>query len=247
MKTRPYILTLAGFDPSAGAGVLADVKTFEANKCVGMAVQTANTIQTEDYFTSVNWLSEADILMQLSVLMDRYSFAGVKIGLIPSFSFLTKAIDLIRSKNESAIIIWDPVLSASAGFDFEHDLEASEGLLKQVNYITPNWNEVKQLSGLPDALQGAILLSKSTAVYLKGGHHPNYPGKDFLVRNGEIKAFNPKQGDFSQKHGSGCILASALTANLVLGYPEQKAILRTKRYMEEFLKSSLSLLGHHKL
>lgn len=247
MKTRPYILTLAGFDPSGGAGVLADVKTFEANKCLGMAVQTANTIQTEDHFASVNWLSEEDVLAQLKLLIERYSFAGVKIGLIPSFSFLAKAIDVIRSKNESAIIVWDPVLSASAGFDFEHDLNELEQVLKQVNYITPNWNEITQLSGLSDALEGAKALSKSTKVYLKGGHHPDYPGKDFLVCNEEIKAFNPKPGDFNPKHGSGCVLASALTANLVLGYPEQKAILRTKRYMEEFLKSSLSLLGHHKL
>ena len=73
-KKNNYILTIAGFDPSGGAGILADVKTFEQNKCIGMAVQTANTIQTEDEFLSVNWVNEDIVIKQLEKLLIKYTF-----------------------------------------------------------------------------------------------------------------------------------------------------------------------------
>ena len=88
MKTRPKILTIAGFDPSGGAGILADIKTIEANKCLGFAVCTANTIQNENEFVSPNWITEKEVFAQLEVLMKIHTFDYVKIGLISSFEFL---------------------------------------------------------------------------------------------------------------------------------------------------------------
>lgn len=245
MKKRPNILSIGGFDPSGGAGVLADVKTIEALKGVGMAVQTANTVQTEDLFLSVNWFSSDEIIIQLKALLNRYVFDGVKIGLIHDFLFLNKFIPLLRENNPSVIIVWDPVLSASAGFKFDQDLSVLSQVLSKVDYITPNWNEMRKLSKAETAQLGGELLSAYTKVYLKGGHHETNPGKDFLFDNENVKSFNPKPGPYSEKHGSGCVFASALVVNLCKGYPEQKAILRAKRYIEQFLKSDASKLGRH--
>lgn len=246
MIKRPNIITIAGFDPSGGAGVLADVKTFEAHRCSGFAVQTANTIQTEDEFLSVNWIDQSLIKDQLRALCERYSIQGVKIGLIPSLSFMLEILAIVRDLNENLTIVWDPILSASAGFDFKHDLGKLKEVLSKVDYITPNWNEIKQLSGNNYSLQGAQALSEVTSIYLKGGHNKESQGKDYLFNENGMRSFNPKAGNYYEKHGSGCVFSSALISNLLRGYPTQKAVLKSKRYIEEFLKSDRSKLGKHK-
>lgn len=246
MRIRPQILTIAGFDPSGGAGILADVKTFESIRCVGMAVQTANTVQTADDFKSVNPIENKLILSQLDVLLDAYVFDAIKIGLVPSFELLDQLLNRLHDRNDKMPIIWDPVLSSSSGFEFHNDVSQLIPLLKKVSYITPNWNEIKVLSGGQEPVQGAKALSEHTAVYLKGGHSSE-KGKDYFFRNGKVKALNPRNGEFFEKHGSGCVFASALTAFLAKGYPEQKAMLRAKRYIEHYLQSNKSLLGYHKL
>lgn len=246
MKKRPHILTIAGFDPSGGAGILADIKTIESLGGVGMAVQTANTIQTEDAFMSVNWVDENQIMEQLLALLDRYVFDGVKIGLIPSLEFLGRIIPLVSLNNNKAQVIWDPVLSASAGFDFEQNLSGLNAAVKLVDWITPNWHEAQRLGGNENALEGMQELGRSTHVYLKGGHNEKDKGKDYLIAQGVIKGFNAKKGRYFEKHGSGCVFSTALAVHLAKGYPKQKAILRSKRYVEFFLKSTPTLLGGHK-
>lgn len=246
MKTRPKILTIAGFDPSGGAGILADIKTIEANKCLGFAVCTANTIQNEHEFVSPNWMTEKEVFAQLEVLMKIHKFEYVKIGLISSFEFLRKINSKLITQTPSLKIIWDPILSASAGFDFNHDLSELKTVLKDVYMITPNWNEIKQLSGNEDALAGAALLAQFTHVYLKGGHHPTAKGKDYLFFDGKVNVFNSKKKVNYEKHGSGCVFSSALTSNLAKKYPVVKACLRSKNYMYKFLNSSPTLLGTHK-
>lgn len=248
MKEWPKILSIAGFDPSGGAGVLADVKTFEAHRCMGFAVITANTIQNESEFLSPNWIDEALIFKQLDHLLKIHAFQYVKIGLIPSLSFLKKVNAKLLTHNPSVKIIWDPILSASSGFDFKHDLVDLEEVLKKIFLITPNWDEAKLLSNNKEALRGAETLSKYTNVYLKGGHNEEKPGKDYFFFDGEACSFNPKNRiPVYDKHGSGCVLSSALTANFAKGFPSSKVCLKSKRYLESFLTSSTALLGKHKI
>lgn len=248
-KKNKYILTIAGFDPSGGAGILADIKTFEQYQCVGMGVQTANTIQIENEFLSVNWIDENIVISQLELLLTKYRFSYVKVGLIPSLEFLQNVISIIQLNNNHTKIIWDPILSASTGFDFNHNLNDLESILKQVYLITPNWNEVKKLSKQTDAIKGAKVLSEFTKVLLKGGHNEFNLGKDYLFQDDLQKGFNPKKTvkPIFAKHGSGCVLSSAITANLFQGYPLHKAILKSKRYMEGFLSSNKTMLGNHRL
>tara|TARA_B100000809_G_scaffold119529_1_gene117780 strand:+ start:11973 stop:12719 length:747 start_codon:yes stop_codon:yes gene_type:complete len=246
-KKRVKILTIAGFDPSGGAGLLADVKTIEANKCAAFAVCTANTIQNEKEFIAVNWIEEDEVFAQMDILLKAHQFKFVKVGLISSLEFLKKIIKIINSYNEKPKIIWDPILSASAGFDFNHDLTALDEVLKDIYIITPNWNEIKKLSENNDPENGAEQLAQLTNVYLKGGHNPLRKGKDYFYYNESVFSFNPNVKVRYEKHGSGCVFSSALASNLAKGYPIIKSCLRSKSYMYKFLNSSTNLLGSHKL
>ncbi|MBL4653442.1 MAG: hydroxymethylpyrimidine/phosphomethylpyrimidine kinase [Flavobacteriales bacterium] len=244
MNPRPKILSIAGFDPSGGAGVLADVKTFEQHKVLGMGISTANTIQNENEFIAVNWIDETQIFSQLEILIKKHTFQFVKIGLVPNLQFLIEVLNRLCSGGTK--IIWDPILSSSSGFDFKHDLSELNTVLKKIFLITPNWNETKTLSAEEEAMRGAKKLSKLTKVYLKGGHNSEQRGKDFLFTNGKVFPFNPKGKKVSEKHGSGCVFSSALAANLTKGYPIVKACLQSKEYVTKVLESNESLLGYHK-
>jgi hydroxymethylpyrimidine/phosphomethylpyrimidine kinase len=246
-KERIKILTIAGFDPSGGAGLLADVKTIEANKCSAFAVCTANTIQNESEFVEVNWIDEDEVFTQLDIILKAHQFDFVKVGLVPSLGFLKNIVSKLNSQKSIPKIIWDPILSASAGFDFNHDLSELKEVLKHLYIITPNWNEIKQLSGNDNSQEGAEQLALLTNVYLKGGHNPETKGKDYFYFEDQLLPFNPKVKVLYDKHGSGCVFSSALVSNLAKGYPIIKTCLRSKAYMYKFLNSSPGLLGTHRL
>lgn len=245
MKKRPLVLSIAGFDPTGGAGVLADIKAFEQNKVQGMAVITGNTIQSEDTFLEVDWVDESFVEKQLDLLIEQYQFKYIKIGLIPNLDFLKHLLS--KPKVKAAKIIWDPILKASSGYDFKHHLEQLKDVLPSIYLITPNWDEVKVLSNNSDAQLGAELLAKQTNVYLKGGHSDKQIGKDYLyTTNGKVYPFNPMGNYPTPKHGSGCVLSSSLAANFAREFPVIKACLRAKKYTTEFLESDKGLLGSHK-
>ncbi|WP_070137503.1 bifunctional hydroxymethylpyrimidine kinase/phosphomethylpyrimidine kinase [Crocinitomix algicola] len=245
MKKRKRILIIAGFDPCGGAGVLADTKTIQKLGQESMGVITANTIQTEDCFVDVNWIDEGVIMKQLENLLDKYSFDGLKIGLVSSFEFLNLMLVKIKSVNPKIMTVWDPVLKSSSGFDFEHNLTALKNVLLNVDWVTPNWNEIKILGGETEGLVAAERLMQEANVYLKGGHNSNNIGKDYLFFKGRQISLNPKKGIYYEKHGSGCVFSSAFLTYLLQGYTPHKAGLKAKRYIEMFLKSDNGLLGKH--
>jgi hydroxymethylpyrimidine/phosphomethylpyrimidine kinase len=236
-KVRPFCLTIAGFDPSGGAGVLADCKSFEQNKVQGLAVITANTIQTEDSFEKINWIDEGVVLEQLTNILNRYRVNFVKIGLIHSGEFLSQIISLLIVKQPNVTIVWDPILSATSGGEFnENRFSDFVKTLPSTNFIiTPNIPEFKSLG-----------LSKgANTIYLKGGHSEKL-GNDVLYFENKEFPFAPHIQTEYTKHGTGCIFSSALLANLALEYPMIKACLRAKRYVEKRIVSNPSLLAYHK-
>lgn len=240
---RPIVISIAGFDPSGGAGLLSDIKTFEKNKVMGFGVTTATTVQTEDNFVSVRWEDEKVVVEQLRALLNRYSIAGVKIGLVKNFDQVNSVLDEICKTNQRPYVIWDPILRASSGYDFNHQLDSLQELLRAINLVTPNWMEVQELSG-EDGEDGAKKLSEFCDIYLKGGHS-NELGKDFLYsKDGKVRSFNMKTRG-SEKHGSGCVFSSALLSHIVKDYPIHKACVGAKRYTEKVLSSNKSKLGYH--
>jgi hydroxymethylpyrimidine/phosphomethylpyrimidine kinase len=247
LKKRPYIVTIAGLDPSNGAGLTADIKTFETLKCYGLSVCTANTIQNDTDFEACHWMPSDMILEQLHILFKRFQIDYVKIGIVENWNVLSLIVDELLELNPKIKIVLDPVLSSSSNFDFHNsNTEILDKLLSKIYMLTPNYNEIKQL--YPELeLQDAIkYISSKTNLFLKGGHHPDKLGKDELFTlNGHGYHLNPKLSDCTEKHGSGCVLSSAITSYLALGFPLLKASYRGKRYTEKFLSSNKSLLGFH--
>lgn len=240
-NSKPYILSIAGFDPSAGAGVLADIKTMEMLGCYGMSAITSNTIQVEDQFDAVYWVDLETLKAQIELLIKRYQFKVIKIGLI-QFSSMKEVLALIKAYLPNTMIVWDPILSASAGFDFNQHKDVK--FLDDIDWVTPNWEEVNSFgNGAPEEI--AKLISSRTKVFLKGGHSKCL-GKDLLFINGKKYVLNPRPGNYSNKHGSGCVLSSALACFLARDFSDVKAAFRSKRYIEKMLSSNNSKLAYHR-
>ncbi len=245
---RPIVLSIAGFDPCGGAGVIADIKTFEQHQCLGMAVNTSITNQVEDKFISVDWFSSQEIIKHVKPLTDRYIIDFVKIGITEKLDTLQEVIVFLKQQNENVKIIWDTVLSASTGFDLMEGIDQRklQEVLKNIYLITPNVNEAKKLSGLTDETAAAKFLSGFCNVLLKGGHSEEHLGIDFLFTDKEVIGIKKQSSKtIYQKHGSGCILSSAITANLALGNDLKNACQKAKQYTETILNSNAQLLAYH--
>lgn len=237
---RSYCLTIGGFDPSAGAGVLADVKTFEQLKVYGLAVNTANTVQNDSVFESVNFLDKDIVFDQIRILANTYEISSVKIGLIPDFEWIKE----IRSIFPFAYLVWDPVLSASAGFDFHSSEYDWISIVEVVDLITPNTNE---LEAILKSVENKELFNSSN-ILLKGGHEDMNTGTDVLyLKEGTEEPFNPQVAQYYDKHGTGCVLSSAITAYLALGFDLSNSCLNAKRYLEKITSSNDSKLAFHHL
>ena len=262
---RPNVLSIAGFDPSGGAGLLADIKTFEANKVYGFGVVSALTIQNDSEFEKVEWIPLEKIMEQILVLQKRFQFEYIKIGLIENLEVLNQLILHLKSNISNPKIIWDPILKATAGKEFHNKINKIllEEICKNIFLITPNMEEIRMLMNENEELKAAKDLSKFCNVFLKGGHKPlsNSPqkgesdlGRDYLFlspplgggREGQF-SFRAKQKVEIGKHGSGCVLSSAITANLAKEFKLHRACLRAKQYTAEFLNSNKNLLGYHKI
>lgn len=247
-ENRPFVLTLAGFDPSAGAGILADIKTFEQLKTYGIAIPTAYTIQTENQFVELEWVTIEKVLFQIELFLKAYTIQAIKIGIVSSLSDLKLIIQKIRSIDSKVPIIWDTVLKSTTEFSFleienQQDLEF---ILQAIQLITPNQDEVLKL--IPNAIsveENLNYLRNHTAVLWKGGHKKEVKGTDILFMKNKEITIHPTLGNCSEKHGSGCVLSSAITAYLSLGENIEEACRKAKLYTEKILQSNLSKLAYH--
>jgi len=237
-QLRPYVLSIAGFDPSAGAGIIADCKTFEQLGVYGFGACSALTVQNDDEFFKVQWLSADEIIEQLQPLTKKFSIAACKIGIIGSLEVLQGVIAFLKQHNPFIQIVWDPVLKASAGYNFHYEIHASKlrEVLSAITLLTPNYTGFEQLQP-----------GNACAVLLKGGHRPDRPGVDTLYEADSHKIINFGAEKVFPKHGSGCVLSAAITAQLAKGDSLQEACRKAKQYIEAFLNSNHSLLGYHNL
>lgn len=245
---RPFVLIIAGLDPSGGAGVLADVKTLEQHRVYGLAIVTGNTIQTEDAFFEIEWISIDFLLQSIGVLFKKYDIKTVKIGIVPTLEYLSILILEIKKHNPNTKIIWDTVLESSSKFDFMaiKNEDKLALILEKIDLITPNYNEILDLTPAENDIETiAKTLSKFCAVLLKGGHNAKAIGTDVLYEKGEITIIKATKKGLYEKHGSGCVLSSAITANIALGDNLKTACKKAKIYIEQFLNSNQTLLGYH--
>jgi hydroxymethylpyrimidine/phosphomethylpyrimidine kinase len=248
--TRPYVLSIAGFDPSAGAGILADIKTLEANRVYGLGVCSAITFQDDTCFDGLRWINPNELRNQANLLLKRFPVQFVKVGLIEDLNILLSLIRDLKKLSPSLQFIWDPVLKATTGYDFHSkpDQNLVKELCSELFLITPNIPEAVELGESGASEENADSLSKYCHVFLKGGHHAHKAGEDFLyLKNGKRISFGGRTYNVKPKHGSGCILSSAIAAKLAKGADLEKACLLAKDYTLEVLESNDSLLGYHVL
>ncbi|MDY8135026.1 hydroxymethylpyrimidine/phosphomethylpyrimidine kinase [Aquimarina sp. 2201CG5-10] len=262
MKNRPYILTIAGFDPSNGAGLTADIKTIEALKGYGLSVCTANTVQNDVEFKACHWTAVEVIKSQIELLYDRFDIGVVKIGIVQDWKILNDIIDVLLKINPEVKIVLDPILRSSSDFDFHSpNINSSnpdknqnsteilfDEILEKIYLVTPNYQEIEKLYNGKSIEETIDHISAKTNMFLKGGHRKEDIGKDELfIKKGKRFLLNPKGQNISEKHGSGCVISSAIATNIALGFPLLKACFKAKRYTEKVLSSNKTLLGYHRI
>lgn len=248
---RAECLSVAGFDPSSGAGVTADIKTFEQHKTQGFGVTTAITYQNENEFESLDWLDFNQIKKQIDVLFRNHNPKYIKIGLIENLSQLLQVIQLLESYRTDVEIIWDPVLKATANFEFHTDLDKTQLhlIFQNLYLLTPNLHECKVLFGTTNTskIQKQIGKNNWCKILLKGGHSEEHLGTDILIEAAQITSFEGKQQLGKSKHGTGCVLSSAICSNLAKGLSLNVSIKNAKNYISKFIASNNGLLGFHHL
>jgi hydroxymethylpyrimidine/phosphomethylpyrimidine kinase len=245
MEMRPAVMSIAGLDPSGGAGLLADIKTFEQLSVLGFGCCSAITAQTPTTVLSVTWLPTREILSQARPLLANISFC--KIGIMPGVMATLELVrELLHLKPELKIVV-DPVLKASAGYDFhqETDAVAWKELLPLLFLLTPNYDEAREITGKTSGEAAAEELSASCAVLLKGGHRTHLKGHDTVYTKSGTHIIAPSATEVFPKHGSGCILSAAITACLAKGQSLTTACTNGKRYTEKVLASHSSNIGYH--
>jgi hydroxymethylpyrimidine/phosphomethylpyrimidine kinase len=247
-QAKPYVLSIAGFDPSGGAGILADVKTIEANGGYGLGVLTANTFQNDIAFEKAEWITADKIKAQIEVLLKRFNVNYFKIGLIENMRTLERVVSFIKEHNPNASIIWDPILKASAGFQFHSSIDRDhlQSMMKKIRCITPNIPEAMVLFENQKDLHDKLLAeSMHCAIYLKDGHGKGTVATDKLYIKHTAFSYLKPRIDNAKKHGSGCVLSASLATQLALGYDLQTAGEYANSYTRQFLASNETLLGYH--
>ena len=244
----PNLLSIAGSDPSGGAGVQADLKTFAALGCHGMAAITALTAQNSLGVRAIHATPPDFLATQIDAILDDIDVAAVKIGMIGDAAN-ARVIAERLSTRRPAFIVLDPVLAASSGDDLGGAGLAREiisSLLPLVDLITPNAPEAARLTGLPapDGIEGARQLARALmdagarAVLVKGGHVPGEMARDILIdANGET-IFAAPWVETRNTHGTGCTLSSAIAARMAHGDTLVQAVGAAKDYLTGALASS---------
>jgi hydroxymethylpyrimidine/phosphomethylpyrimidine kinase len=252
MSDRPYALTIAGFDPSQGAGVGADLKTFEQHGVQGLGVCTAVTVQHESQFVDVEWMHPERIFQQFDILVGQYDFQFVKIGLIQNFEVLEWLISRMLEIRPELKIIWDPILKATAGFEFHGDTGGADikkkrrfkTWLKSIHLITPNAEEAMKLAGTKTVAEAAEFFSPLCNTWIKSASETSKKIEDHLLIDGKKHVLSSSKLS-TDKHGTGCVLSAATAASLANGQSLEKAAANAHNYLQAYLESADGLLGQH--
>ncbi|MFQ5334606.1 MAG: hydroxymethylpyrimidine/phosphomethylpyrimidine kinase [Flavobacteriales bacterium] len=245
---RPEVISIAGFDPSAGAGLLADIKTFESHRVYGFGVCTALTVQNENMCSEVHWVAVEKIRKQIDILFETHHIAFAKIGLIINLNILEEIILHIKKLQPGIFILWDPIIQSGSGYVFHRDIDREKllSVCGQIGLITPNMPEMQALMNAKDAGAGAKELSAHCPVLLKGGHGQAQLTVDLLFDQMEkTEIYNGEMRSETEKHGTGCVLSSAILANLAQGENLAQSCRNAKKYTFGFIAGNAGMLGYH--
>ncbi|HZG53436.1 MAG TPA: bifunctional hydroxymethylpyrimidine kinase/phosphomethylpyrimidine kinase [Pyrinomonadaceae bacterium] len=247
----PVALTIAGFDPSGGAGVVADIKTFTAFGCFATAAVTSLTFQNTTGVFGAAHQTAADVRAQVLPVVEDFRVAGVKTGMLPTREVISEVARLLRETGLRELgAIVDPVVRSTSGFDLIDDAALAalkSELLPLARLVTPNIPEAERITGLEikteaDMRRAASLIREmgARAVLVKGGHLVG-DALDLLDDDGRIELFRAPRLHTDATHGTGCTLAAAVAACLARGMNLGGAVGAAKHYVTEAIRRSPQL------
>ncbi len=248
---RPNVLSIAGSDPSGGAGIQADLKTFAALGCHGMAVVAALTAQNTKGVAGVHVPPADFVAAQIDAVFADISVAAVKIGMLANGAVVEAVADRLRAHGPPFIVL-DPVLVATSG-DSLGAPDVVDAMLRRLvplaGLVTPNAPEAARLTGLPrprdaeglGALARALHASGARAVLVKGGHLEGDTSQDALFADGKLRVYSAPRVATRNTHGTGCTLSSAIAAYVAQGLALEDAVGAAKDYLTGALRESAAL------
>ncbi|MDA1227464.1 MAG: bifunctional hydroxymethylpyrimidine kinase/phosphomethylpyrimidine kinase [SAR202 cluster bacterium Casp-Chloro-G4] len=251
MTRIPTVMTIAGSDSGAGAGIQADLKTFAAHGVYGTSAITAITAQNTTGVTEVFELPTSLIASQIDAIVTDIGADVVKIGMLSSSDIIRVVAEKIKEHNLTNVVV-DPVMIAKGGDRLlqEEAVDAMRRILLRMAFvITPNAPEAavlvnRPVENLDDARWAAkeLVIMGAKAAVVKGGHLDG-PPTDILYDGNEFRAFTAQRIESTSTHGTGCTFASAIAANLAKGLPLREAVPAAKRYITNAIRNAAAV-GH---
>ncbi len=244
------VLSIAGSDSSGGAGIQADLKTFEAFDTFGCSALTVLTAQNTQGVTNILEISPSFVQEQIQRVLEDFEVSAIKIGML----FSNEIIDIVREtiKDLDIPIVFDPVFISKAGSKLLNDdaIENLKTLFPYVNIITPNLYEAKALFNYDVLNEKAIKeISKLPCKVVIKNDIVKKENEDFSMDtffdNNDKKVFYTKLIETTNNHGTGCSFSSAIAANIALGKSLEEAIKISKEFIYQAILNAPNI-GHGK-
>jgi hydroxymethylpyrimidine/phosphomethylpyrimidine kinase len=245
----PNILSIAGSDPSGGAGIQADLKTFSALRTYGAAAITALTAQNTRGVSAVQVIEPDFVARQIDMIFEDVRIDAVKLGMLANAAIIAKVAACLRHWQPRWIVL-DPVMISKSGHRLLDEAALSalrQELLPLASIVTPNLPEAAALLDRSPARhwdemeETAAGLQELGAcrVLLKGGHLPGGASPDLLLSDGMITKFDAGRVDTENTHGTGCTLSSAIAALL----PQQRDVVTAIREAKAYITGAIAASG----
>ncbi len=241
------VLTIAGSDSSGGAGIQADLKTFEAFGVFGTSVITVLTAQNTSGVTAIQSIPAEFVSAQIKAVLDDFDVAAIKIGMLYSTDIIEAVRDAIAGSKIPLVL--DPVFISKAGSPLLQDeaVEKMKELFEFATVITPNLFEAKELFGYADDEDSLTSIQALNIPVLVKNKALEFSGEklsiDQLYIGKDKQIFQSDYIDTNNLHGTGCSYSSAIAANLALGKTLEASIETAKRFITEGLIHAPSI-GH---
>lgn len=249
-QDRPVVLTIAGIDPSGGAGIVADIKTIAEFGCFPAAAITSITFQNAKRVFGAEHQTAATLRAQVEPIVQDAKVAAAKTGMLPTAEIVAEVARLFREEDLPAVV--DPVMVSTSGHDLIGDPAfqiLKKELLPVARLVTPNIPEAERLAGFPIRSEAdmrraaeAIKSLGAPAVLVKGGHRleSQADAVDILIDDtGRIVEFREEFVDVGEVHGSGCTLSAAIAASLGKGMSLEAAVGAAKKYLTDQIRKLL--------
>jgi hydroxymethylpyrimidine/phosphomethylpyrimidine kinase len=246
----PIALTIAGSDPSGGAGIQCDLKVFQALGVYGLSVISCITSQVPGLMKTIHPLRKEQIISQVDLLKSNYSISAIKIGLLHNRDIIKSVIDTLDTFDVCPPVIIDPIIKSSSGMLILDKVALElykENLIPRADLYTPNIPEGNMLINKKFScefeLANALYSKFGSNLLLKGGHLTKEIATDIFINKEGLTKFESPMIKNCEAHGTGCFYSAAICAHVAIGHDIKTAISKSKSYINRALINSKNLGG----